>query len=146
MLLGDLIATGLALLVALYFWSLGDKWYRLFTAVPARARAGLVLSAAVAWIILMIELYDMRRASRRTDTARGIGMAALVGFGFYLVVFFFVAGGSAPARRIWHFSGRLRDDDRLAVYLYRSIYRTAVYAAGVDCWSGKSGLHAGGYY
>jgi len=42
----------------------------------------------VIWILLMVELYDARRARRRRDTLTGISIAALISAALYLVVFF----------------------------------------------------------
>lgn len=99
---GDLIVTLLALLVALYFWSLGDAWYRFSIQFLRERVPGWFYVLPLAWLVLMIELYDVRRASRRSDTARGVGVAALIGFGFYLVLFFFVPE-SLPRRGVFGF-------------------------------------------
>lgn len=85
---GDLIVTFLALVIALYFWSLGDQWFNFSMEFLRERTAWWFYLLPFFWILLLIELYDVRRASRRVDTVRGVGIAALVGFGFYLVLFF----------------------------------------------------------
>jgi exopolysaccharide biosynthesis polyprenyl glycosylphosphotransferase len=88
LLAGDLIVTLLALLIALYFWSLGDQWFNFSLDFLRERTAWWFYFLPLFWLVLLIELYDVRRAARRVDTVRGVGVAALIGFGFYLVLFF----------------------------------------------------------
>lgn len=88
LILGDLVVTLLALLIALYFWSLGDQWFRFSLQFLQERTATWFYFLPFFWMLLLMELYDVRRAARRVDTIRGVAIAALVGFGFYLVLFF----------------------------------------------------------
>ena len=99
---GDLAVTLLALLVALYFWSLGDQWFRFSTQFLQERVVGWFYLLPFFWIVLLIELYDVRRASRRVDTIRGVAIAALVGFGFYLILFFSLPD-TLPRRGVFGF-------------------------------------------
>jgi exopolysaccharide biosynthesis polyprenyl glycosylphosphotransferase len=41
------------------------------------------------WVVLLIELYDVHRAGSWSSTIRGVTTAALIGFGLYLVLYFY---------------------------------------------------------
>ena len=89
LLLGDIIMAGLALLISLYLWGAGDKWLKQFSAEFLQARVQIwFYFIPVIWILLMVELYDTRRARRQRDTLIGISIAALISAALYLVVFF----------------------------------------------------------
>ncbi len=102
LLAGDLVVTFLALLIALYFWSLGDQWFNFSLDFLRERTAWWFYFLPFAWLVLLIELYDVRRASRRVDTVRGVAIAALVGFGFYLVLFFSLPD-TLPRRGVFGF-------------------------------------------
>jgi len=89
LLLGDIIMAGLALLISLYLWGAGDQWLKQFSAEFLQARVQIwFYFIPVIWILLMVELYDTRRARRQRDTLIGISIAALISAALYLVVFF----------------------------------------------------------
>jgi exopolysaccharide biosynthesis polyprenyl glycosylphosphotransferase len=99
LLAGDLLATTIALFFALYFWSLGNEYIQSFSQLLVERIPWWFYLLPLIWSIFMVELYDVRRASRRSDTLRGVGIAALVGFIFYLVLFFFLPD-SLPRRGV----------------------------------------------
>lgn len=88
---GDLFLSLVALLIGLYFWGIGDLWLG-FSAEFLRTRVPewFYFMPAI-WIILILELYDMHRATNWRDTIRGIITATVLGFGLYLLLFFVVA-------------------------------------------------------
>jgi exopolysaccharide biosynthesis polyprenyl glycosylphosphotransferase len=91
LLLGDVIMAGLALLISLYLWGAGDQWLKQFSVEFLKARVQIwFYLLPLLWILLMVELYDTRRARRRRDTLIGIGIAALISAVIYLVVFFII--------------------------------------------------------
>ena len=100
LLLGDAIMAGLALLISLYLWGAGDQWLKQFSAefLKARVQAWFYFLPVV-WILLMVELYDARRARRRRDTLIGISVAALISSALYLVVFF-ITDADLPRRGV----------------------------------------------
>lgn len=102
LLVGDLVVTVLALFIALYFWSIGDKWLNFSVQFLRERTSAWFYFLPILWMVLLIELYDIRRAGRRSDTIRGVGVAALIGFGFYLVLFFFVPE-TLPRRGVFGF-------------------------------------------
>jgi exopolysaccharide biosynthesis polyprenyl glycosylphosphotransferase len=90
LIIGDAITAGLALIASLYLWAGRDQWLSSSISLFLRERTPLwYWFLPLIWLVLMIELYDPRRASRRGDTFRGILIAACMGFGLYLIVFFF---------------------------------------------------------
>jgi hypothetical protein len=72
LLIGDALAAGLALFGALYFWSLSPKeWFRFsWEFLNTRPQLWFYL-LPLAWLVMMVELYDVHRAHRRRETVRG---------------------------------------------------------------------------
>lgn len=96
LILGDLLVCVLSLIIALYFWAQKDQWLN-FSLQFLRERAPLWYYFLPAlWIVLMIELYDVRRASRKKDTLIGIGIAAAVFAILYLILYFTSSPNSLP--------------------------------------------------
>jgi FlaA1/EpsC-like NDP-sugar epimerase len=96
LLTGDLIMTIVAMVAALAVWAVRDN-YLDFSFEFLRERPPLwFFLLPVIWISLMSELYDVRRASRRSDTIRGIMIAAGASLALYLIVFFISPRGSLP--------------------------------------------------
>jgi exopolysaccharide biosynthesis polyprenyl glycosylphosphotransferase len=96
LLIGDLTATILALLCALYFWAARDDWLNFSWEFLKQRPQVWFYFLPVIWIILLIELYDIRRASRRNETLLGILIAAGVATAIYLLVFFFSPQKTLP--------------------------------------------------
>jgi exopolysaccharide biosynthesis polyprenyl glycosylphosphotransferase len=89
--IGDFIVAVLALGIALYFWSLGDRWLGvseefLRTRVPA-----WFYFLPLVWLLLLVELYDSHRAGDWRHTVRGVISALVIGLGIYLFLFFYFA-------------------------------------------------------
>jgi exopolysaccharide biosynthesis polyprenyl glycosylphosphotransferase len=96
LLTGDLIVTIVAMVAALAVWAVRDN-YLDFSFEFLRERPPMwFFLLPVIWISLMSELYDVRRASRRSDTIRGIMIAAGASLALYLIVFFISPRGSLP--------------------------------------------------
>jgi exopolysaccharide biosynthesis polyprenyl glycosylphosphotransferase len=89
LLVGDILVAGLALFIALEVWAAGDQWLKRFSLEFLRGRVPFwFYLIPLVWIFLMVELYDSHRARRIRDTLYGIGLAALISAGLYLVIFF----------------------------------------------------------
>jgi exopolysaccharide biosynthesis polyprenyl glycosylphosphotransferase len=94
---GDLLMASLATLLALVLWSLPD-WLE-FGVEFIRFRAGWFVLIPLIWPLLMINLYDIRRAGSWPETVRGVFVAAGMGLVIYLGVYFFrFQPGSLPRR------------------------------------------------
>ncbi len=103
LILGDLLSAYLGLIMALYFWAQKDAWFHLsMEFLRSRPPAWFYLLPFL-WIILMVDLYDIRRAGRRKETLQGIGAAALICVLLYLIVYFSSEPNSLPRRGIAFF-------------------------------------------
>ncbi len=97
LLLGDLIVSWLGLVISLYFWSQRDQWLNFsFEFFRVRPASWFYLLPFI-WMLLIIELYDVRRSSRLNDTIRGVAIAAGISFVIYFSVFFFSEPNSLPS-------------------------------------------------
>jgi exopolysaccharide biosynthesis polyprenyl glycosylphosphotransferase len=99
LMVGDVFATVIALAVALYFWSQRD-WLQFSWEFLKQRPASWFYILPLIWILLISELYDDRRASRRSDTVQGIGIAALISLVLYLGIFFIAEPNSLPRRGV----------------------------------------------
>ncbi len=86
LILGDLVAAGIAAFLALALWAQLD-WLG-FTWEFVRFRAGWVVLLPLVWLGLMVNLYDLRRASSWRQTLRGVLLAAGAGLVLYTFVYF----------------------------------------------------------
>lgn len=102
--LGDMLASGLSLVLALYLWGLSsDEWLG-FSLEFLTLRVPLwFYFLPVIWLALIIELYDIHRASKLIDTARGIALSALLGLGLYMVIYFTSPPNSLPRGGVAYF-------------------------------------------
>ncbi|NMB89969.1 MAG: sugar transferase, partial [Chloroflexi bacterium] len=94
--IGDLLAILLSIFIAFYFWAVQDNFFDFGAAFVRERIPNWFYLLPVFWMLLMVEQYDLRRASRRKETFTGIGIAALVTLGIYLLVFFVAEKGTLP--------------------------------------------------
>jgi exopolysaccharide biosynthesis polyprenyl glycosylphosphotransferase len=94
--MGDLAMSWVGLVVSLYFWSQRDQWLSFSVEFFKVRPPAWFYFLPLIWILLIVELYDIRRASRRNDTFRGVSIAAVISFGIYLIVFFISEPNSLP--------------------------------------------------
>jgi len=84
---GDTLAAVLAMTAALVLWAqefwLGFSLEFLNVLVPT-----WFYLLPIFWLVLMIELYDIHRAHRRSETVKGIAIAILVSLGLYMLIYF----------------------------------------------------------
>ncbi len=98
--LGDLTAAILALLVSLYYWSMGDKWLN-FSWQFLKTRPDFwFFLLPLFWLILLVEIYDVHKAARWRDTLKGVLIAGLLCLGMYLLVYFTSTPNSLPRRGV----------------------------------------------
>lgn len=96
LILGDLLMSWIGLLVALYFWAARDQWFAFTMEFIQIKPATWFYFLPLVWMLLIVELYDIRRASRRRDVIQGVGVAAAISFTGYMLVFFFSEPNSLP--------------------------------------------------
>ena len=101
LILGDLVAASLATFFALWLWAEQD--YLGLSLVFIRFRAAWFVVLPLVWLLLMINLYDIRRANSWRETLRGAIGAAMGGVVLYLIVYFSSAPGSLPRRGVLYF-------------------------------------------
>lgn len=100
LLMGDLIAAALSLVFALYFWAMKDQWMDFTWQFMKERPPEWYYFIPFIWITLMLELYDVRRASRRADTIKGVAGTAAISTIIYLFVFFISEPNSLPRRGV----------------------------------------------
>jgi len=93
--IGDLIAAFVALIIALLLWGNRD-WFNFSTEFLQYRPPVWYYSLPILWVLLLIELYDIRRASRRKDTIIGIAVAGAISTVFYLFIYFSSPPNSLP--------------------------------------------------
>lgn len=89
LLVGDFLVALIALGISLYIWGSSAKFFGGFSIefLQKRPPQWFYLLPAI-WLVLMVELYDMRRAGNRAATVRGVILAALIGLSIYFALFF----------------------------------------------------------
>ncbi|MFZ6027182.1 MAG: sugar transferase [Chloroflexota bacterium] len=95
----DLLMGVLALVVALYYWARGDEFLE-FSLEFLQRTPGWIFLLPLLWMILLVELYDEHRATRMSDTLKGIAAAAVIGLGIYLLLYFTSEPKSLPRRGV----------------------------------------------
>lgn len=99
LLLGDLLVSIISLYIALYIWASWDQWLQ-FSLEFLKARPPWwFFFLPLIWIVLLVDLYDDRRAGNWQETLNGVGKTALFGLGIYLLVFFFYRNPKFLPRR-----------------------------------------------
>jgi exopolysaccharide biosynthesis polyprenyl glycosylphosphotransferase len=96
---GDFLVTLLAMAISVFVWAVDDWLTFSIEFVQVRIPFWFYL-LPILWIILLTELYEDRRAARRSETLRGIAVAAGISFVLYLVVYFTSDPTSLPRRGV----------------------------------------------
>ncbi len=99
LLFGDLFVTYLSVFIALVSWAQKD-WLDFTGAFLVQRAPFWFYLLPLLWILIMIDLYDIRRANRRKDTLRGVATAAVISLLIYMVVFFVSEPNSLPRRGV----------------------------------------------
>ena len=126
LLLGDLLGSSLSVVIALYFWAQKDWLEFSWNFLNQRAPLWFYLLPLI-WCILLIELYDVRKASHHSDVLRGVGTAAGVGVLIYLVIFFLSQTNSLPRRGVAVFLISTTLLTILWRFIYISIFTTPIF-------------------
>jgi FlaA1/EpsC-like NDP-sugar epimerase len=99
-LIGDVLVSIIALFVALYFWAQKDQWLHFSWQFLQERPPVWYFFLPFFWIVLLVELYDIRRASRLRDVLQGLLFAFLISGGVYLLVFFISSPNPLPRRGV----------------------------------------------
>ena len=96
LIIGDLLMGLIALFLSLYFWAAGDAWMN-FSIEFLRSRPEFwYYLLPLLWIILIIELYDLKKANNLIETLKGIGLGTSIYIILYLVFYFTSEPNSLP--------------------------------------------------
>ncbi|HAF62312.1 MAG TPA: hypothetical protein DCK95_08300 [Anaerolineaceae bacterium] len=115
---GDVVAGVLALLIALYAWAQKDQWIS-FSLQFLRERPPFWFYMMPAmWIILILDMYNVRKAGNRRETVQGILIATVVASIAYLFIFFIAEPKTLPRRGVTVFIGAAA----VLTLLWRFIY------------------------
>jgi len=98
--IGDVIMAAVALFLALYYWAAGDAWMEFSLEFITQRPPAWFFLLPLFWIILLVELYDVHRASKPLDTLKGIGLATLINGLGYLLIYFTSPPNSLPRRGV----------------------------------------------
>jgi exopolysaccharide biosynthesis polyprenyl glycosylphosphotransferase len=99
-LLGDLLVSVVALFVALYFWAQKDQWLQFSWQFLQERPPNWYFFLPIIWILLLSELYEIRRAGRIKDVFQGILFALIMSGGLYLLLFFVSSPNTLPRRGV----------------------------------------------
>jgi exopolysaccharide biosynthesis polyprenyl glycosylphosphotransferase len=104
LILGDLVVGVVALMGALFMWGVSsDEWLG-FSREFLTERVPLwFYLLPLVWLMLMVELYDLRAAANWRRTLRGVAVAAAAGLGLYLLVYFSSQPRSLPRSSVAYF-------------------------------------------
>lgn len=114
---GDFFVALLAWGISVFAWAVDDWLTLTLEFLQVRLPFWFFLLPFI-WIVLLTELYDDRRAARRSETMRGIGVAAAISFVLYLIVYFTSDPTSLPRRGVAVFIGAAA----LFTLLWRLVY------------------------
>lgn len=101
--LGDLAVAALGVYLALLLWARLDYLGPQPSSEFIQARAPWFVLLPFAWVLLMVNLYDVHRASSIRETLQGVFVAALAAAVLYLLVYFTSEPNSLPRRAVLYF-------------------------------------------
>jgi exopolysaccharide biosynthesis polyprenyl glycosylphosphotransferase len=89
LIIGDFLMALIALVISILYWGSSVTFIEFnLQFLQERVPVWFYLLPFF-WVILLVELYDIHRAGSRSATIRGVAAAALIGFGVYLLLFFY---------------------------------------------------------
>lgn len=96
--MGDFLVCLLALGLSLIFWATSsEEWFGFSLAFFQERVAPWIYLLPIVWLILLVEMYDIRRSTKWQKTIQGVSSAAGMGFLLYLIVYF---ASKSPMPRI----------------------------------------------
>lgn len=97
---GDLVVGILALVVALYVWAAQDQWLGWSLEFLRERPAIWFYLLPLAWLVLLVDLYEIRRVHDWRATLWGVTRSALIGLFVYLLFYFLFPPKSLPRRGV----------------------------------------------
>jgi len=89
LLIGDLTIALASLGISLFYWGTSERFMGFSAEFLQKRVPGWFYFLPLIWLILMVELYDVHRASDWGRTIRGVALAALLGLALYLALYFY---------------------------------------------------------
>ncbi len=93
---GDLIASVISLVAALFIWGNQAEFLGFSVAFLMERVPRWFFLLPLVWLFLLIDLYDVRKAGNWSQTLQGVATAALIGSILYLIVYFTSPPESLP--------------------------------------------------
>ncbi|NMB63114.1 MAG: sugar transferase [Chloroflexi bacterium] len=138
--LGDAICSAIALVIALYFWAQKDQWISFSLQFIRERPPNWFYLLPIMWIILMLDLYNVRKAGNRRDTIQGILISTAVATILYLFVFFVAEPNTLPRRGVAVFIGSVALFTLIWRFIYISVFTTPTFLRRVlIIGAGRSG-------
>jgi FlaA1/EpsC-like NDP-sugar epimerase len=100
LLAGDFSVGLLALAISLAFWAASARWYGFSWRFLRELVDPWFYLLPLAWMLLLVDLYDVHKSANWRRTVRGVAVSALLGFGIYAVVYIFSEPGSLPRQGV----------------------------------------------
>ncbi|MEN6579223.1 MAG: sugar transferase [Anaerolineaceae bacterium] len=97
---GDILAGIIALFFALYLWASGDSWMQFSMEFLETRPETWFYFLPLIWVLMLVELYDLNKASNLTATLKGIGLAVLISTFLYLIIYFAMPPNTLPRRGV----------------------------------------------
>ena len=91
LIIGDFLVALIALFISLYYWGSSERFMGFTMEFLQKRTPVWFYLLPLIWLVLMVELYDIHRASDWKQTVRGVAAAALIGVILYLALFFYYA-------------------------------------------------------
>ncbi|NTV36887.1 MAG: hypothetical protein HGA53_08035, partial [Anaerolineaceae bacterium] len=103
LLIGDFLLAVISIFLALYLWASADSSLTFNWQFITNQPPFWYYLLPFFWILLLSELYDVRRSTKKTETFQGVLMAAAISGIFYLVVFFLSPPRALPRLGVAYF-------------------------------------------
>lgn len=139
LILGDLFVSLLALIFALYFWGTQpEEWLNFSTDFLKQRVQVWFFFLPLAWLFLLLDLYDVRKANNLAKTLNGILISSSISLVIYALIYLVSPKGSLPRIGV----GSFLISSSILTLLWRTIYiriftapsalrRVAIMGAGV---------------
>ena len=89
LLIGDLTIALASLGISLFYWGTSERFMGFSAEFLQKRVPGWFYFLPLIWLVLMVELYDVHRASEWGKTIRGVAVAAVLGLVLYLALYFY---------------------------------------------------------
>lgn len=140
--IGDLLIAVGSLVFALYFWASGGEFLSFSTDFLRYRVPFWFYLLPVVWLLMLIESYNPSRVNIRSEAYREVTVAAIAGFAFYLIIFFFSEPNSLPRRGVAAFFASAYVLTLLWRFIYIKLFTLPLFMRRVlIIGAGRAGSH-----